>query len=747
MAVAPGVGHGAEHRGGEGLVAIVLRCHTIECFAHAAAPAHRARLPPIVARNASPGTDCQCQNLGILQSSHESRSPPSLLGRVEGAWNPASVYPKPSARLHRRSRHSPRTPPSSHAFAASRTRAYATRSKNGAVRRMVPRLPKVLGTLVAALLMWSPHIRGQESKVASSDSGYTDEQSEAIDRVDELMGRLQAMQWGPDVVSSISGLGATACHYSHELGVRVFDTAYSVVATSDFDLEDEWSMHALSRLSAAASRCDPSFRDRTLIRDVPESELLVREQLDAIFKNVATDPHEAAKFAHGVASQVHILPGRRQLAFVEGLWKLRQQLPAEADQLFRDALSVAATAGTTVDLFALGNYVFGPKSEVEGEIGVVPLSNAAGEAYVFSEVRLGFPNELAKLYVGAATDMLLERWTAISQDPRSFALATQLAAWAETDAPEHASALDSLLASQTDFIGNHGRVAEFREQLDSIREREDSIDKGDFSSRLNAEMESEIDEETKAFLRLTLFANRIRAGQLSGAADLLDDMGPELRRPLSDMVELKRTVEAIANDDLEDATTRVAGLKNSLHQVLGALSLASAYWNRSRDAKDGSAEDRDAADRALQLAIGAVDSVPDQLRLHARIAAAAVLAKYDQREDALRVLELGFQGLTTDRASEETEESVLLITGSLDGGFFAEIRHDGEDFSIGDLNPPNLNDANFVWAIYHLSLSPEVDLNRLDAIASKAVDVRLRAQGLATVAAGALTRAFETKTD
>ncbi len=604
---------------------------------------------------------------------------------------------------------------------------------------MIHSLSKALGTLVAALLMCPPHMQGQESEADSSDSDYTDEQSDAINRVDELMGRLPAMRWGPDVVRSISGLGATACRCSHGLGVRVFETAYSVVAESDFDLEDDWTLDTLSRLVSAASQCDPSFRNRALTREELGFELIAREHLAAVMSTVSTNPHGAAKSAGGVASHVQALSEWGQLAFLEGLQDLRQQLPADADRLFIDALLVAAAAGTTADLFTLGNYVFGPKSERDGAIEVSPLEGG-GQVYYFAEVRPGFSNELASQYVGIATDALLKRGTPISQDAKAFALATQLASWAEDRAPEHAAALDGLLDSQTDSIANSSHFSELHGLFEPGDE--DAPLAG-----LERDIESAVDEETKAFLRLMLCTNRIRQGPLSGAEDVLADMRPELRRPLSDIIELKRATEAITNDDLQDATTRVAGLRDSLHQALGALSLASAFWARSKDAENGSPGDRDSADRALQLAVGALRSVPEHLRPHVRIKLAAVLAKRDQTEEALGALEFGLQGLNTDRSNEKIGELVVSVTASQDGKLYAETDFDGELIYIDHLDPPNLRDAHFVWTISYLSSSPETDLDRLDAIASKSVDPRLRADGLVAVAKGALARAFDIKTE
>lgn len=242
--------------------------------------------------------------------------------------------------------------------------------------------------------------------------------------------------------------------------------------------------------------------------------------------------------------------------------------------------------------------------------------------------------------------------------------------------------------------------------------------------------------------------NRVGNGKYGQAEDLLDDLRPELRRILRNFIGLQRALETIANDSLEAATIEVAGLEDSLYQVLGGLSLASAYWSRSIDATSGSVEHREAADRALQHASGATEGVPDHLRPHARIAVAAVLAKCDQGEEALRVLELALQELGTDQSRDETEDEESLVSVTV--GHWGEFRvklTDGYTALHQSLQPRNLSDANFEQAIHRLSLSPEMDLDRLDAVASMAVQSRMRAEGLAAIATGALARAFDSETE
>ena len=601
---------------------------------------------------------------------------------------------------------------------------------------MIRHISRLLGWGLAAVFICSPCMHGEEASGSSSDTDYTEEQSEAIDRVDELVGRLQAMSWRPEVADALSALGEIACRYNKELGAYAFETAYSVVAGLEFDLEDDWSMSTLSQLAVAAPRCDPSFGDRPLTRQVTTAELRAEGLLDAISETVASDPHEAAQFAQHVANQVHTLPSYRQTEFVRGLRELRKQLPVQADGLFQNALSSVAASGTIWDLFALGNYVLGPSSPAADAVATITVSDASG--YLLSTVRPGIPEEVVSHYVGTAIETLLTRGTPTRHDAQSIALATQLASWAKTNHPEHSSTLEGLLATQTAAIGIREQLSKFHEQLEVS-----------FSpSSLEEALESATDEESKAGIRFELCMNRIEQGKFSQAEELLDHLRPELRRSLRDLIGLRRATDVIESGRLEDGTLEVVGLRDGLYRVLGALSLATAYWARSVDEGHRSIEDRDAAHRALQHATGAAGDVPEDLRPHARIAVAAVLAKCDQGEEALRLLELALQELGPEQSESEIEEeaSVVAITAYPWGGFGVAITGDGDSVHHQTLHLSNLNGANFKQAVHQLSLSPEMDLDRLDAISSMAIDPRMRAEGLVAVGTGALVRAFNEET-
>ncbi len=259
---------------------------------------------------------------------------------------------------------------------------------------------------------------------------------------------------------------------------------------------------------------------------------------------------------------------------------------------------------------------------------------------------------------------------------------------------------------------------------------------------LEAQLESAVDAKTKAELSFELCYHHIRKGEFNRAESLIDDLKPELRRPIANIMELKRTTMAFESDSLGDAASKIASLKDSLHQVLASLSLASAYWTRSEKTPE-SLEDREATDRALQIAMSSTESVPDFLRPNARTAVASLLAKCGHHEDALRMLELAVQELNTDRPHEEGEEPAAVVRYH-DSGHFAAVITDGERTLYFDLVPLNLRGLNFDQAIVNLSLVPEMDLERLEAVASNPVDLELRIRGLVAFASTVLTRSFKT---
>lgn len=596
------------------------------------------------------------------------------------------------------------------------------------MRRTLYCLPKALGLLLVPLLVNSPLAQSQ-----TPESDSTDEQLDAIHRVDQLVGRLQAMPWGPEVVNGLARLGDTACRYNQELGVRVFETAYSVAAGLDLDLKEEASLHVLSRLASAALRCHPIFRDRPLAVDAAgddfESDLSANASLRAALASVATNPNEAAKFALGAASQIHILDRYEQMAFVSALGQLRQQQPVDADEIFQRALLNAALSGTTEDLFTLGNYVFGPKGATADEVAMVALTDDR-MVYDFSELRTGISTNTATQYVRIATETI----RALSLDSESSALAVQLASWAEKNAPEHAPILDELLNAQ--LRSHEALMSELHEKLQPSTLADAAI-------TLEAQLASAIDEKTKSRLSFELCAIYIRQKNFRRAEELIENLRRELRRPVRNIIDFKLAIMMIEGDTLDIAAIKVAGLKDSSHKVLAALSLAAAYWERSREDGLGSLEDQDSTARLLQVALSAAEAVPAPLRPEVRISVANILAMCDQLESALHMIEVAMQELNTDRSYEDLDRSVSFITYYGDGGFRTGIT-DNDQVRYFDLVPPNLRGYNFEKSIATIAMSPDMDLDRLESIMDRSVNENLRIGGLVAVASGVMSRAFRT---
>lgn len=589
--------------------------------------------------------------------------------------------------------------------------------------------------MLAALLLWPTCMRGQESSDESHDTGYTVEQTDALDRVRELVGRLQAMQWGPHIATALSSLGAATCRYNPEVGIEAFEAAYAVVAGLEFDQDDDPSMRTLSRLAIAASQCHLGFRSRPLTRQVPADDLRARGLLDAFSESVESNPQRAVELSDDVVRLVHRLPDYRQIEFVRALWKLRERLPAAADGLFRDALATVASSGTAFDLLTLGNYVLGPDIPMEGAVATTTLSG--GRAYLLSTVRPGLSRALVRPLVATATELLLAGGTPNMHDTESLALAIQLAPWAKTSASEYSPALDGLLASQTTTAGIRQELSDYREQIGESTSLQAS------EEDLGAALNSVADEERRSRISLELWMNRLDQGEFEQATEFLDYLSPELRPILRDLISLQRAIEAITGGRLDHAARDVAGLRDNLYQVFGALSLANAYQNRSRERATGSEEDLAAMDRNLYHASGAVEGVPGRLRPHARIAVAAIQVNCDRGEDALRMLELAVQELGSDplaRHSGKKQPAFLVIPRPW-GGFGVEITN-GDSRFVQDIHPPALDGASFEHTLHQLASSPGVDLDRLDAISSAAIDPRMRAAGLVSVATGALSRAF-----
>ena len=595
------------------------------------------------------------------------------------------------------------------------------------MRRLRPR-SLVLAT---ALFAGGVHLNGQEQQADPPEREYTDNQEEAIDRVDQLSERLWGMPWNGGVVNALSRLGTAACQHDKDLGIRVFEKAYWVAAGIDFDLNEESSILVLSSLAQAASRCHPEFRLRspTGHGDLPKPRAWT--SLRAMLTAAKTNPAAAFGFTQDLAETFSDLDNFGQLGLVSTLTKLRQQRPSEADTVFLHALLNVTASGSVPGLFTLRSYVFGPLGVEPGSDAVrVPPVLSEGDVYGFSETRPGIPSELASLFLASSSE-ILAREAALPRDRLlAFGLTKQLALWSDSHAPNQAPIFASLLSAQ--------RAALDQDQHQPVLKARVQSSSGNPAIGLEEEIESAPDEPTKAKLRFNLASARIREGDLEGAREIVAELEDEIRRPLLEIIALEEIRKAITEGDLEAARLGLSTLSNKLHLVLAALSLSSAHWDLSEGSGDRHGQ---AALEAIHLANSVTAQIPEHIRPNLRLAIAGGLALTEQFEESMAALELAVQEFNTARERETRPDGALSVSVSAPGTVLATITR-GERSKVFSLLSSRERITNFSGVVLQLSTAPEPDFDRLEGIVAGTVDPRFRTGGLVAIAEGALATAF-----
>ena len=570
-------------------------------------------------------------------------------------------------------------------------------------------------------------------------SEYTADQAQAMDRVHKLSDLLLGRSWTPAVVSALSRLGHVACRHDKPLGIRVFEKAYSVSAGMAFDLDEESSVLLLSTLVARASNCHPAFlgRSPTGREDLPR--LLPRARLSTTWDAVRTDPAAAAGLAHDVAEILSDLDAWGQRSFVSALTSLREERPTEADAVFEHALRKVIASGSVADLFALGNYVFGPRETRRGSdvVHVTPL--AEGTIFSFEATRPEIPDELASLYITSSNAALARLGALGQEDILAFGLTKQLESLATSHAPHQVPILASLLADQQARLDQTQSLSAGAER---IRQR--------FSGRplpgLEEQMKSAPDEPSKARLRFHLAYVKIENGHLDEARKVVAELEDEVRTPLLDLIALKEVQKTIGEGDLEAARLGLSTLNDKLHLVLAALGLASAHWNLFDESGNRLEEDARAAVDAIQLAGSATAQVPDEIRPKIRVAIAGALAQTGRIEESLVALDLAVQEFNTAREAENGLDEPLSVRVYDSGAVYARITRDNSPRGFY-LLPQRERIANFAGAVLRISQAPEPEFDRLEGIVARIVNPQLRTSGLLAIAEGALTSAFRPQSE
>ncbi len=550
------------------------------------------------------------------------------------------------------------------------------------------------------------------------------------------------MPWSPRVVDALARLGTAACRHDRELGNRIFVKAYSVADGIDFDVDEESSIRSVVLLASESLRCRPELGFRLPTVSGESSELEPRASSRATMLTWRTNPEAAVGFAQGVAEGFSDL--HDQQSFVAVLIQLRQNLPSETDAVYRQILRNVTSSGSVADLFALGNYVFGPQGPDSADaVASMPIPRIPRkEIFDFSGARPGVPSELATQFITASSEMVASKAPVGHENAVAFGLTKQLASWAQSNDPRQVPVLESLLAAQRaqpDADRVLAAVESSLRQMAPIPPGELRISPTGLEKRLK----SIPDERSKASARFDWATRGILTGDLEGARELVAELEDEVRRPLLDIIDLKHVSQTIAEGDLEAARLGLSKLTDNLHVALAALSLASAYWNLSEDDGERRDEDVRAAVEAIHLASAATGRVAAHVRPVLRLGVARVMALTERFEESILTLELAVQEFNAAKQPERQPDDVLSIQVDVGRSVSARITSGKRSRSIR-LVPPILPRTDVRDAIRQLSASPEPDLGRLEGIVRTAVSPRLQTQGLIGVAEVALTQAFGT---
>ena len=587
-------------------------------------------------------------------------------------------------------------------------------------------------------------LRGAEDPSERAGSQYSQDQARAIDWVDRLAERIQSVPWSPSVVDALSRLGTAACRHDRELGNRIFEKAYSVADGIDFDLDEESAIRSLVLVASESLRCRPElgFRLPTVSGESPELE--PRASSRAMMLTWPTNPEAAVGFAQGVAEGFSDL--QEQQSFVAVLIQLRRDLPSETDAVYQQILQNVRSSGSVADLFALGNYVFGPQGQ--DHAAAVARRSIPGiprkEIFDYSATRPGVPRELATQFITASSEMVAAKAPVGHDNAIAFGMTTQLASWARSNDPGQLPVLESLVAAQRaqpDADKVLPAVESSLERIAPVAPDDPRIAPVELEKRL----ESMRDGPSKASLQFNFATMKIQMGKLEEARELVAELEDRVRQPLLDIIDLKHVSAMIAEGDLEAARLGLSKLTDNLHVALAALSLASAYWNLSEEDGERRDEDIRASVEAIDLASAATARVVAHVRPVLRMGIARVLALTERFEESILTLELAVQEFNAARQPERQPDDALSIEVDAGHTVYARvasgIRRQSFRFR---LVPSILPRTDIRDAIRQLSASPEPDLGRLEGIARTAVSPRLQTQGLIGVAEVALIQAFGT---
>jgi len=349
----------------------------------------------------------------------------------------------------------------------------------------------------------------------------------ALGQVRLLAAKFQAYRDMAVAGKSLAGLASVVCQHDKTLAPVLFSQALELVQAglrgSEASIDKEQLWHARAVVISSAAECDPQLAEqlnRNNSSDGEEktdpdrywSDLRTAQQL------LSTDQPKAIQFAQTVSQHIARLQGIQLFHFYSLLWKMRQQAPVAADQLFLQALDQLRQnpASAVRALAVLANYVFAPTgAENTDKIYVMPFGKSNDYTVSWFQVgRTGATPAAVQAYLQTAAQVLSTLSPGSEKEAGvGFALAQQLHQRSLEVAPELASEYE-MTGQRISPLFPEGPLRSF------VSKALMAMQTGEGEKALEEELEKSLDARRRDQIRLTLFAIRWAEKEVSKAEKL-----------------------------------------------------------------------------------------------------------------------------------------------------------------------------------------------------------------------------------
>lgn len=492
---------------------------------------------------------------------------------------------------------------------------------------------------------------------------------EALGHVRLLAAKFQQYRDTALAGRSLASLASVVCQYDKTSAPALFSQALELVHaplwSEQQPPEKERFWAARSAVISSAARCDPQLaeqlnRQRPVSREGKADPAHYWSDLRAAHETLSTNEAAALQFAQNLSRQVSDLEFTQLEHFSNLLWKLRQQRPSAADQLFLQTLErLRLTPGPALRAInALGNYVFAPQGAGPTDaIGVAPFGNQNDErVYLFDVLRSGATPVSVEAYLRTTAQVL----SALSPSGQkeagvSYAIAHQLLQRSREIAPDLTSDYEIALQHVSPAFSDE----KLKSQVSAVTGSETNRDR----VFLEEDLEKAAHAQRRDEIRLMLFARDVFGfgqfpsdKQISKAEVLVAAVEePGLRSQMISLLAFRKVQMALESKDLQQAQALSTALKSPLHRALAFLGIAQQQQRG----------DSELAGAASSVAIREVEKVGPEVRPYLLVSAATVGAPLDVQR-ALRNLEDAVAGynLLDDGSAADSRQRGLFLTNA-----------------------------------------------------------------------------------